>query len=237
MHNKPDAQLPEPVESRWVSVRSTCSPSGSRRRDATARRRVPAGHTVGPGRERDEVERGQPNADPEVGSGGAYPVDDLVGASRAVGRAIRRSGPADRGREQFVQQVAVAVLHVDEVEPGVGRQHRGVDEALRQRVELVVVEQADVVGPDAGVQHGWRVDDPRRRRTERPAPAARVRELQADDEVIGAAVGVRGARRPGWPAARRTARRCGARARVGAGWRGRPGRPPPLRHPRSAWRR
>ena len=54
------------------------------------------------------------------------------GTAVRFGRGRRRSGPAGRrALEQLVAEVAVAVLDVDEVEPGLPRQHRGVDEVAR----------------------------------------------------------------------------------------------------------
>ncbi len=45
--------------------------------------------------------------------------------------------PVDR-TEQLVEQVAVAVLHVDEVEAGALRELGGAGERLDERVEIVV---------------------------------------------------------------------------------------------------
>jgi hypothetical protein len=51
--------------------------------------------------------------------------------------------------EQLVAQVAVAVLHVDEVEPGLLGEDGSGDEGVDQVVELVVGQHRSVVALDA----------------------------------------------------------------------------------------
>ena len=57
----------------------------------------------------------------------------------------------------------MALLHVDEVEPGVGRHLRGGDERADQLVELVVGQHVGVGGPDPLVEQRMAIGDARRR--------------------------------------------------------------------------
>ena len=79
------------------------------------------------------------------------------------------AGPVDRA-EQLVQEVAVAVLDVDEVEPGLGGEHGGVDVALDQRVELVVGQH----GARRRRRRARRARDGGRRCAARGAPVGRA---------------------------------------------------------------
>jgi hypothetical protein len=81
-------------------------------------------------------------------------------------------------RQQFVQQVAVAVLDVDEVEPGLPGEHGGVHVVLGEPVEFVVGQHRCGVDADAAVEQRVRVGRPRQRRSVGSRPAPRVRELQ-----------------------------------------------------------
>ena len=115
-------------------------------------------------------------------------------AAGACGRrSRRRSGRRGvRAAQQLVAEVAVAVLDVDEVEAGALRQHRGLHEARRQVVEVVVGQQRHrAVGADAAVEHRVRVRRERLRLLVRVGArvAARVGQLQADDQVVGAEPG------------------------------------------------
>ena len=83
-------------------------------------------------------------------------VDDAAQERGAVlERPAVGAGPVDRA-EQLVEEVAVAVLDVDEVEPGVGGEHGGVDVGRDERVEVVVGEERCVVRADTRVSRtGW----------------------------------------------------------------------------------
>ena len=72
--------------------------------------------------------------------------------------------------EQLVQQVAVAVLHVDEVEAGVGGERGGVGEPLDEGVELVVGEHARSPPRARAVEDGVVVRDARLRARRRGVP-------------------------------------------------------------------
>ena len=88
------------------------------------------------------------------------------------------------GAEQLVEEVAVAVLDVDEVEPGVAGAHGGVHEVDGQAVELAVGEAAGDVGRDAPVELGMAAGDQRPGGAVGSGPASGVGELEADDEVV-----------------------------------------------------
>ena len=86
------------------------------------------------------------------------------------------------GGEEFVEQVAVAVLQVDEVEAlGLG-ESSGPGVVVDQPLELPILPHRGVVGDaDARVQKGVPEGDARRRsRLGGPRPATAVGELQAD---------------------------------------------------------
>src|SRR5262249_30328662 len=91
-------------------------------------------------------------------------------------------------REQLAEQVAVALLQVDEIEPGAERERGRLDVTILEAIQLVVGDQR-VIGPRRGA--GGLVDDrPRieqrvvlRKDPPGDAVAARVRELEADEEV------------------------------------------------------
>ena len=70
----------------------------------------------------------------------------------------KRARSIDRA-EQLVEQVPVAVLHVDEVEARVGREHGRVDVGLDELVELVVREHDGRLGRHPPVEHGMVVGD------------------------------------------------------------------------------
>ncbi len=83
-------------------------------------------------------------------------------------------------------QVAVTMLDVDHAEAGVGRQAGGVHEIANQAFDLVVGEQYLLVwNRKSAIEHRVAINDPRlpgqlHFRTRKPA---RVRQLQADDQV------------------------------------------------------
>ena len=89
----------------------------------------------------------------------------------------------------------MAVLHVDEVEPGPPGQHRGSHVVVDQLIELGVGEHGRVAGriglePDPPVEQRVAVGDAGLWRAVGPAPAARVGELQAHDRPDARAAGV-----------------------------------------------
>ena len=141
--------------------------------------------------------------------------------------------------EQLVEQVAVAVLHVDEVEAGVGGQHRGGHvRACDQRVELVVGEDDRVVDrrPRRRAPGGGRRSAAatcRSARDHRPEwvscrPTTRPSALPCAADVR---VDQLGAQR------RRASPTVAGRARAGGGWRARRAARRPPRRPTRAWRR
>ena len=87
-------------------------------------------------------------------------------------RPAVRARPVD-GAEQLVEQVAVTVLDVDEVEARVGGERGGVDVGRDERVEVVVGEERRRLGADALVEHGMVVGDPRLRSAGRVATTGR----------------------------------------------------------------
>ena len=83
--------------------------------------------------------------------------------------------------EQFVQQVAVAMLDVDEVEARALGDDRGRDEVADEIVELRVGEDLDRA--DTPVEERMRVGALRLRGALGPRPAPRMRELQPDEAI------------------------------------------------------
>ena len=82
----------------------------------------------------------------------------------------------------------MAVLDVDEVEAGGAGHDRGAHEVADERVELGVGEGADRrAGGEASIEERVRVGRDRLPASARVRPrvAARVRELQADDQAVG----------------------------------------------------
>src|SRR5204862_6831333 len=76
----------------------------------------------------------------------ANPRHDAPQERSAVFEAAAvRSRSVDRA-EELVQQVAVAVLHVDEVVSGAGREHGGAAERLDQLVKILVRQHDGGVG-------------------------------------------------------------------------------------------
>ncbi len=81
-------------------------------------------------------------------------------------RAAVRAGSID-GPEQLVQEVAVAVLHVDEVEARVGRECSGIHVGVDQRVEVIIGQDDDRFRCHALVEHRVVVRDLWLRRSSR----------------------------------------------------------------------
>ena len=149
-------------------------------------------------------------------------------------RPAEGARPIDRP-EQFVEQVPVAVLHVDEVEARVGREHRRIDVGARRarRGRRPRARRS----PSAATRRsstGMVVRDQRLRRAGRPGPTPGMRELEADDQTVVAPDAPRRAHRRDRRATPRGRRRSRGRGRAGAGWRARRAARRPLRHPRRA---
>src|SRR4029079_18476225 len=91
--------------------------------------------------------------------------------------------------EQFVPEVAVAVLDVDEGEPHGRGTAGGGDEVVNQAIELRVRKHRTVVGAsEAAIEDGVAICHAGRRpRGGWPRVAARVRELKPDQEIVRAA--------------------------------------------------
>ena len=91
--------------------------------------------------ERDAVVDVHPRGEDDVRDRGPDRVEDVAGQSGAVLEAAAvRAGPV-AGTEQFVQQVAVALLDVDEVEADGPGQARGGDVVVDQPLQLVVGDE------------------------------------------------------------------------------------------------
>ena len=189
--HEPDAQLAEPVERR-VHLGEVDGQRVGVCAEGAPRSRVEHGspEPVRSALERRDVEGREPNADRQAGSGAADPLDDPGEQPEAVVERAAVAAGAVAGGEQLVEQVAVAVLDVHEVEAGVGGEPGGVDVALDEPVQLLVVQDRRGACADAPVQHRVALDRARRRLPRRATPAARVGELQTDHQVVGAAVGL-----------------------------------------------
>ena len=94
--------------------------------------------------ERHGIERGKPHADLQPRRFGANALDDLAHEARAVLQAAAvRTGPVDRA-EEFVAEIAVAMLDVDEiVTAGLGALGRD-DIIVDQPLDLVVADHGPV---------------------------------------------------------------------------------------------
>ena len=136
---------------------------------------------------RDHIEHGDAHRDRQSGRLGADPVDDITQHARAV---VERAPifPAARFRaQQFVEEVAVTMLEIDEVIADVARHLRRTHESGGDAIQLIVRQYVEAAGK-AGVELWMRVGGERRRRAlNRPGEAARMGQLQTDVEVVGGA--------------------------------------------------
>ncbi len=138
------------------------------------------------------IEDRQAHAEAQPRRGRAHRRDQGAGEPRAIGERRPAPAPAALPRaEEFVEQVAVAVFHVDEVEASRLRERGRPGERLDQRIDLVIREHRSVVGDaDTAIEQRMPLRDaraPAARLGDRPAAA--VRELETDDgrRVAGAA--------------------------------------------------
>ena len=141
---------------------------------------------LGAGAVGDDVVERDAHADLHAGDLALDGAHDLGEEPRTVleGRAAVGARAA-RGAEELVEQVAVAGLHVDEVEARRRGRAGGDDVAIRDRAQLVVGQQG-LVPACARVEQGIARGGPRRGRPVGPGPASRVGELQADGaDVLG----------------------------------------------------
>ena len=130
---------------------------------------------------RREVEDGEADPDRELGRGRVHAFDHRLEQSGAVGErgTAPPSGTAPGG-EELVEEVAVAVLDVEEREALVARERGGPAERGDDLVDLVVVEhRAAVVDAGPGVEVGMG----ERGATKSVGPAAAVGQLQADQRL------------------------------------------------------
>ena len=141
--------------------------------------------------EGDGVEGAEAHADQEPRRAAAQAGDHLAQEARAVLEVPAEPAGAVAAAQQLVAEVAVAVLDVHELVAGLLREHARGDEALYQRLDLLVGGQGVVVGDaEALVEYGMARRDPRlgaslvRGLAEPPG----VGELQADQQVVGGAV-------------------------------------------------
>ena len=124
--HEPDAELGEGRAERVRLGEVDAEPGAVAAERVAGTGRRPPGR---PGRRRRRRTARRSNADSRTaiaspGARGADAGDDGAEEARAAGEvAAVAAGPVARA-EQLVEEVAVAVLHVDEVEAGVGREHR-----------------------------------------------------------------------------------------------------------------
>ena len=147
---------------------------------ASAFRALPPGHGV---------EGREAHPDAQARGLGADALDDRAQEAGAVLEAAAVAARPVVGREQLVAQVAVAVLHVHELEAGPLREDGGPHVVVGQAVEVLVGQDPHAAG-EAPVQDRVGEGDERLR----PVPgvrarvAARVRDLQAHHEVVRGAL-------------------------------------------------
>jgi hypothetical protein len=129
-----------------------------------------------------------PRPDQAIGDLPPDPRDQAADEPGPVLQRAAESPGAFAGAEQFVEQVAVALLQVDEVEPERGRPLRGGDVAVREPFQLGVGDQGApragalaglLVEHRAGIEHGVVLGD----HGAADAVAPGVGQLQPDDEV------------------------------------------------------
>ena len=110
----------------------------------------------GPFRVRDAVEDVQPGGQDEARGALADAGDDLADEPRPVLERAAVLARARPGGQQLVQEVAMALLEVDEIEAGPSRQRGRLDVPVLQAVELGVGDEGKS-GPAVGA--GGLVDD------------------------------------------------------------------------------
>ena len=125
-----------------------------------------------------------PTGDYQAGHFTADRGDDVARQPGAILQAAAVESGSLPGREQFAQQVAMALLDIDELIADPVRTAGGGDIRINQSAQLVVRQQR--IGR---VELHARIEERIVHRKQRPAIAVapRVRELQADHEVIVAA--------------------------------------------------
>ena len=121
--------------------------------------RIDLGHAgaIGALAVRHDVERREADHHLQPRHGGANAVDDLAHEARAVFEAAAEPSRALARAEQLVAEIAVAVLDVDESEPGFSGQRCGRDEVVDHAADLIVGQHADRTRKPAiedGVRHG-----------------------------------------------------------------------------------
>ena len=158
------------------------------RRVIVARR----GHAaaVGARAVRPHVEDGQAHAHAQARCGRLNPLHDLAHETRPVLERAAVAAWPTVAAQQLVPQVAVAVLHVHEIEPGARGVRRGLDEIVHHSIEFPVGEDGFVgCNPQSRIEHGMPVRDPWGGASRgRPRIPPRVRQLQPDHEVVGLSV-------------------------------------------------
>ena len=180
-----DAELGDGVEE-GVRLREV---DAEPRAVATKRVRVRAGvrfglsGALGVCYEWDQVERGEPHRDREVWSAIADAGNDGAKKIHAVFQIAAEAAGATVSAEEFVQEVAVAVFHVDEVEPRLMSEHGSIDVSHHEFVEFVVAENCRLRRADAFVEDRMFVRRPWRGYAVGAGPAAGMCELQARDLV------------------------------------------------------
>ncbi len=108
-----------------------------------------------------------PHANAEARTGRAHAIGNVPEKAQAVvERSAVAAWPAARA-QQFVAEIAMAVLQVDELEAEVGREPRGGDEVFAQPVELIVGQHAHAAGEPV-VEERMLVGDERVRRMVEP---------------------------------------------------------------------
>ena len=95
--------------------------------------------------ERQRVEGRKPDADQQVRTLGADAGDRLAHESRAIFKTAAEISRPVVGRQQFVAQVAVAMLHVNEPEADALGHFRCGDELVDEPAQIVVADHARVV--------------------------------------------------------------------------------------------
>src|SRR5688500_2406933 len=141
--------------------------------------------------ERNEIKRAQAHANVDLVSAGADAVNDVLQKSRAVLEGATELSRSRVRAEEFMQQITVATLNVDEVSPAIRREPRRAGILFDQSLDIRIAHH-DVVAidPKFAIQDRVSIGDARFQLLclVRPARPARVRQLEADDDLVSSAI-------------------------------------------------
>ena len=110
--------------------------------------------------------------------------DDASHEAGATGEVAAVSAGSVERTQQFVTEIAMACLHIDEVEAGLSSEYGALHEQRNQIIELTIGQQRGLARFAGGVEQRMPVRRARRRRSLGLCPSAGVRELKTDDLTV-----------------------------------------------------